>query len=135
MAPTPEHTQLLLALQDGSHIEHVASGRWRLTSACVQKLVACTTLSEPFSLFEVRAGIALKDRTSFECLCILRSAGWVWNPWVPKRMRRGSALAIPDGYMDGAPKIMYTTRCASRLYLQALLQAPATTLHTLSMTR
>ena len=68
--------------------------------------------------------MAIEDLTNYEMLVQLTRLGFHWQTWIaPAQRSKKLAEAIPIGYTAGKSKVYYTTRCPSRFYLTAILNA------------
>jgi hypothetical protein len=101
----------------------VGRAAYFLTVEGVSAMQSAHGLADPRPIFAPRPEVALMDKTEFELIKELESAGWSWQEWVPvAKRRRGQAL--PDAYRDGEPKIWFSTAAVPPpSYMRALLQS------------
>ena len=93
---------------------------WRLTSEGMLKIAYSWVLNASYRVLDVRADLALEERTQWELMLMLEERGWEWQPLTGKR-RRSSAF----DYVSGGPLVWYTSGpVACALYLRVLLEAP-----------
>ena len=96
--------------------------RWRITLLGMRSLKSHMPMGEPRLLFQPRVSAPVAERSVFELMLDLKTAGWNWAKWLPhssKKREADFALA----YIPGGPKTWYSGVQANRSYLQVLAQA------------
>ena len=69
---------------------------WRLTSEGMLNIAYSWVLNASYRVLDVRADLALEERTQWELMLMLEERGWEWQPLTGKR-RRSSAFDYVSG--------------------------------------
>ena len=124
----PEEVSILQGLEQHGLV--AAAGhedvRWSFTELGTKELTSCLRLSAPSRVFQLREGIPLQDKTTYELMMSLQEEGWEWQRWVPpsKRTRRMAIMGRTfDAYCRDGQKVWYSTDVPSNSYMAVLLQA------------
>jgi hypothetical protein len=97
---------------------------WYLTDEGLEQISSFPQLGVPQQVFSLRHDIALKDRTTYEFILLLKADGWQWQKWIPPSKRTKKILPPPIGYVSGADKIWMSSDVQVNWnYLLLLLQA------------
>jgi hypothetical protein len=113
---------LLRSLQAHGFVEPLSSGglaMWRLTVEGMKTLMSVMVLGQHRHVYEVREGVMLEDRTTFELIKTLQNAGWTWRKWQPPS-RRSAEFSI--AYVPGGEKVWSSSMDVSRNYLLLMTQ-------------
>jgi hypothetical protein len=95
------------------------------TKAGVVAMHSARGLAAPRPVVDPRPGRSLRDKTDFELIKLWGTEGWEWHLWAPRTKRRRGHAALPDAYVEGEPKMWFSTAVVPpRSYLLALLQSP-----------
>jgi len=97
---------------------------WQFTQKGLKSVLTCAKLGEASALCDVRLGVPLRDRSSYELQLMLQDGGWAWHPLPGPRTRARQQLRA---YSVGGPLLWYAGSSQSfmviREYLLCLLDA------------
>ena len=96
--------------------------RWRITLLGMRSLKSHMPLGEFRLLFQPRVSAPVAERTVFELMLDLKTAGWNLAKWLPPSSKKRGADFAP-AYIPGGPKTWYSGVQPNRSYLQVLVQA------------
>ena len=95
-----------------------------MTRLAIQNLRALLELRKPHKIFAAPS-VPIVDLDPYHLAKLLGDRGWEWRLWLPVKSRnKKQSLQFVDGYVQGAPKIWYSTK--KQLvpkYMCALLKA------------
>ena len=83
------------------------------------------SVSKPVRVFAHQLAISRDKMSKYELMAIVEDDGWTWQQWLPpsQRTTRMAALSFEPYVRDG-PKVWYSGKVPSKVYLRCLLTAP-----------